>query len=73
VVNPRPVRFTPGTDPVPIIYESGWAAGPVWTGVVKARLAGIRSLDRPVAIPTAPSRPVCKEYYSLYFTTYVFF
>jgi len=28
---PRP-HFTPGTDPVPIFQETGWAPGPVWTG-----------------------------------------
>jgi len=28
---PRP-HFTPGKDPVPILQEAGWAAGPVWTG-----------------------------------------
>ena len=29
---PRPGRFTPGKDPVPIVWETGWAPGPVWTG-----------------------------------------
>ena len=29
---PRPGRFTPGKDPVPIVQEAGWASGPVWTG-----------------------------------------
>jgi hypothetical protein len=28
---PRPGRFTPGKDPVPIAQEAGWAPGPVWT------------------------------------------
>ena len=28
---PRP-HFTPGKDPVPIVQETGWAPGPVWTG-----------------------------------------
>jgi hypothetical protein len=28
---PRPGRFTPGKDPVPIVQEAGWAPGPVWT------------------------------------------
>jgi hypothetical protein len=27
---PRPGRFTPGKDPVPIVQEAGWAPGPVW-------------------------------------------
>jgi hypothetical protein len=25
--------FTPWKDPVPIVWEAGWAPGPVWTGV----------------------------------------
>ena len=25
-------HFTPGKDPVPILQETGWASGPVWTG-----------------------------------------
>jgi len=25
-------HLTPGTDPVPIVQEAGWASGPVWTG-----------------------------------------
>jgi len=25
-------HFTPRKDPVPIVQEAGWAAGPVWTG-----------------------------------------
>ena len=29
---PRPSRFAPGKDPVPIVQEAGWAPGPVWTG-----------------------------------------
>jgi hypothetical protein len=28
---PRPGRFTPGKDPVPIVQEPGWASGQVWT------------------------------------------
>jgi hypothetical protein len=27
VVKPRPDRFTPGKDPVPIVWEAGWAPG----------------------------------------------
>jgi hypothetical protein len=40
---PRPGRFTPGKDPVPIVQEAGWASGPVWT----LTPTGIRSPDRP--------------------------
>ena len=29
---PRPGRFTPGKDPVPIVQEAGWATGLVWMG-----------------------------------------
>jgi hypothetical protein len=28
---PRSGRFTPGKGPLPIVWESGWAPGPVWT------------------------------------------
>jgi hypothetical protein len=29
---PCPGRLTPGKDPIPIVYEAGWAPRPVWTG-----------------------------------------
>ena len=29
---PRPGRFTPGKYSVPIVQETVWAPGPVWTG-----------------------------------------
>ena len=29
---PRPGRFTPKKDSVPIVQEAGWSPGPVWTG-----------------------------------------
>jgi len=29
---PHPGRFTPGFDLIPIVQETGWASGPVWTG-----------------------------------------
>ena len=25
-------HFTPGKNPIPILQETGWASGPVWTG-----------------------------------------
>ena len=58
---PRPGRFTPGKEPVPIVEEAGWATGPGWTGV--ENLAPHRdsnfgpSSPYRVAIPTEPSRP----------------
>ena len=42
----RPL-FTPGKDPVPIVQETGWAPGPVWTGAENLAYSGIRSPDRP--------------------------
>ena len=47
VLTPRPGRFTPVKDPVPIVQEAGWAPGPVWTGVGNYAPTGIRSPDRP--------------------------
>jgi hypothetical protein len=44
---PRPGRFTPGKDPVPIIQEAGRAPGPVWTCEKNLAPTGIRSPDRP--------------------------
>jgi hypothetical protein len=43
---PRPGRFTPGKDPVPIVQEAGWAPVPVWTGAENLTPTGIRSPDR---------------------------
>ena len=40
--------FTPRKDRVPIVQETGWATGPVWTGAENLAPTGIRSLDRPV-------------------------
>ena len=45
-VTPRPL-FTLGKDPVPILYEAGWAPGPVWRGAENLALTGILSPDRP--------------------------
>ena len=45
---PRPGRFTPEKDPVPIVREAGWAPGPVWTGAENLAPTGIRYPDRPV-------------------------
>ena len=43
---PRPL-FTPGKDPVPIVQKTGWAPGPVWTGVENLASTEVRSPDRP--------------------------
>jgi hypothetical protein len=42
---PRPDRFTPGKDPVPIVEETGCDPGPVWTGAGNLASTGIRSRD----------------------------
>ena len=45
-LTPRPGRFTPrAKDPVPIVQESGWAPGHVWTGAETFAPTGIRSPD----------------------------
>jgi hypothetical protein len=44
---PRPGRFTPGKDPVPIVQEAGWASGPVWTCAKNRNPTGNRSPDCP--------------------------
>ena len=44
---PPPARFTPGEDPVPIVYEAGCLPGPVWTGAGNLAPNRIRSPDRP--------------------------
>ena len=44
---PRPGRFTPGKDPVPIVEEAGWASGPVWTGAENLAHTELQSPDRP--------------------------
>ena len=43
---PRPDRFTPGNEPVPIVEEAGWVSWPVWTGTENICSASIRSPDR---------------------------
>ena len=53
---PRPGRFAPGKDPVPIVQGAGWAPGPVWTGAENLTPTGIRSPDR-------PARSEKKEYW----------
>jgi hypothetical protein len=45
-VTPRPL-FTPVKDPVPILQETGWTPGPVWTCTENLAPTGIRSPDRP--------------------------
>ena len=44
---PRPGRFTPRKDPVPIVQEAELAPGPVWAGAENLAPTGIKSTDRP--------------------------
>ena len=53
-----PAALTPGKDPVPILEETGWAQGPVWTG--EENLA-------PPAFDTGPSG--LREYTDIYSDT----
>jgi hypothetical protein len=45
---PRPGRFTPGKDPIPIVKETGWAPRPVWTGAQNLAPHWDSTPDRPV-------------------------
>jgi hypothetical protein len=40
---PRPGRFTPGNDPVPITQEAGWVQGPVWMCAKNLAPTGIQN------------------------------
>jgi hypothetical protein len=44
---PRPGRFSPGKDPVPIVQKAEWAPGSVWTCAKNLAPTWIRSPDRP--------------------------
>ena len=43
----RPGRFNTGRDPVPIVQETCWAPGQVWTRAENLASTGIRSPDSP--------------------------
>ena len=51
---PRLGHFIAGKEPVPIVYESGWAVGPVWTGA--------ESLDSPPGFDPRTVQPVASRY-----------
>jgi hypothetical protein len=46
-LTPCPGRFTPGSDPVPTVQETGWAQGQLWTGAENPAPTGIRFPERP--------------------------
>ena len=58
---PRPGRFAPGKDLVPIVSEAAWVSGPVWTGAKNLASTGIRSPDR--AASSKSGRRVSIVYY----------
>jgi len=60
-VTPRPL-FTPGKDPVPIVQETGWARGPVWTDAENLAPTGI-------GFPGRPARSQSLHIYPFYFET----
>ena len=45
-LTPRPGRFPPRNDPVPIVQEAGWGPGPVCRGTENPTFIGIRPPDR---------------------------
>ena len=56
IATPRPLY--PWKDPVHIVYEAGWAPGPVWTGAKNpAPPPGFHPRAYQVVIPTVLSRP----------------
>jgi hypothetical protein len=57
---PRPGRYTPGNDPVPIVQEAGWAPGPVWGDAEYLASTGIRS-PTVHRVATELSRPEIKR------------
>ena len=68
---PRPGRFTPGKDPVPIVQEAGWAPEPVRRCAENLASTGIRSPDRPVRSeslyrPSYPAPPITYYYINIY-------
>jgi hypothetical protein len=48
---PRPGRFSPGKDPVPIVQEAGWAPGPAWTSDgITVIFLGHNPIEHPVTM-----------------------
>jgi len=45
----RPVHFTPGQDPVPIVQEAGWAPEQIWRGAENLAPIGTLSPERPAS------------------------
>ena len=71
---PRPVRFPPGNNPVPIAQEAGWTPGPGWTGAENLASTVIRSPDHPARYQSLYrlSYPAYVRPYILYFYILLF-
>ena len=63
-VTTRPL-FTPGKGLVPIVQETGWARGSIWTGAKNLAPTGIQTPDRP-----ARSQSLYRLRYPTHLTTY---
>ena len=55
-----PDHFAFRNDPVPVVWEAGWAPGPVWTGAENLAPTGIWSPDVP-AHSESPCRLSCRD------------
>jgi hypothetical protein len=76
-LKPHPGRFTPGNDPVPNLWEVGWAPRLVWTRAENLASTRIRSPDRPVHneffiwnIPFAVTIIICVNILSIFVLFY---
>jgi hypothetical protein len=56
---PRPGRFIPGKDPVPIVRveEVGWAQGPTWTGTENFDPRNVQVVASRYIRPLSPALP----------------
>ena len=60
---PRPGRFTPGKEPIPIVQEAGWVPETVWMGAEKRTPTEIRSPDHPAHSETLYQITQCHYVY----------
>jgi hypothetical protein len=68
---PRPSRFTPGMDLVPIVQEAGWAPGQVWMGAGNLAPLGFDPwIVHPVASHCTNSAILTHMFFYIYKTIY---
>jgi hypothetical protein len=53
VVNVTTRPLYPGKDIVPIVKETGWATGPVWTDMEKRKSHALTGIPPPTVQPAA--------------------